>query len=75
MNILILGTGEIEQKIINLCLKSKHLDRIFTASNFPLDEIPNIEFESFEDLVVKAKKLQIADFFIKQKKIHKKCNL
>ena len=58
MNILIIGTGEVEKKLINLCLKSKHLDHIFTASKEPLDEIPNIEYESFEELVYKTRKVQ-----------------
>ena len=61
MNILIIGTGEVEKKLINLCLKSKHLDHIFTASKEPLDEIPNIEYESFEELVYKTRKVVITD--------------
>ena len=44
MNILILNTGATEQKLINLCLKSKHLDHIYTASDKPLENIPNIEY-------------------------------
>ena len=59
MNILILGTGIIEQKLINLCLKSKLLDRIYTASNKHLKDIPNIEFNNFEELAQKAKAIQI----------------
>ena len=43
MNILILGTGEIEQTLIKLCQKSKLLDKIYTASNEPLDDIANID--------------------------------
>ena len=59
MNILVIGTGEKEQAIIKLCLKSKLLDKIFTASNNPLEDIPNVEYSSFEDLASKAKILQI----------------
>lgn len=59
MNILILGTGEIEQKLINLCLKSKLLDRIYTASSEPLEDIANVEYNNFDDLCAKAKALQI----------------
>lgn len=59
MNILILGTGEIEQTLIDLCLKSKLLDKIYTASSEPLENVANIEYTSFEDLCYKAKALQI----------------
>ena len=63
MNILVIGTGEIEQKIIELCQKSKFLTKISTASDNYLDEIFNITYESFEDLALKAKALQ-ADIVI-----------
>lgn len=59
MNILIIGTGEKEQLLTKLCLKSKLLDRIYTASNEPLDDIPNIEYSDYNDLCYKAKALQI----------------
>lgn len=59
MNILILGTAEKEQILIKLCQKSKYLDKIFTASNEPLEKIPNIEYKDFEELAEKAKLLQI----------------
>ena len=59
MNILILGTGNIEQALINLCKKSKHLDHIYTASDQPLQDIPNIEYSDYMDLVRKIKALQI----------------
>lgn len=59
MNILILGTDSVEQKLIELCLKSKFLGKIYTASKKALDGIPNIEFDSYEELVQKAKALQI----------------
>ena len=58
MNILIIGTEATEQSLINLCLKSKHLDHIYTASEKPLKEIPNIEYSDFQDLAHKAKTLQ-----------------
>lgn len=59
MNILIISNGEVEQNLINLCLKSKYLDHIYTASKEPLDEIPNVEYANFEELVKKAKALRI----------------
>ncbi len=58
MNILILGTGTVEQKLINLCLKSHLLDKIYTASLEPLEGIPNIEYFSLEELIKKVKILQ-----------------
>ena len=59
MNILILGTGEIEQTLIKLCQKSRLLDKIYTASSDPLDDIPNIEYKDFAELSSKAKALHI----------------
>lgn len=59
MNILILGTSKSDINIINSCLKSKYLDRIYTASAEPLEEIPNIEYLDFQDLSQKAKALKI----------------
>ena len=59
MNILILGTGHIEQKLIEISCKSKLLDHIYTASNTPLETIPNIEYLGFDDLIFKIKALQI----------------
>lgn len=59
MNILILGTGKIEQSLIKLCQKSRLLDKIYTASNEPLDDIANIEYNDFDELCRKAKALQI----------------
>lgn len=58
MNILILGTGTVEQKLISLCLKSRLLDHIYTASNEPLKDIPNVEYKDYIDLSNKAKALQ-----------------
>ena len=59
MNILVIGTGEKEQELIRLCLKSKLLDKIFTASSEPLEKIPNIEYSDYAELCRKAKVLQI----------------
>ena len=59
MNILIIGTNEAEQKLIELCLKSKHLDKIFTASKEPLENIPNVEYSDYEELCQKAKALSV----------------
>ena len=68
MNILILGTGTIEQKLINICLKSRLLDHLYTASNEPLENIPNIEYNSWEELAQKAKVVQ-ADLILVVDKI------
>ena len=68
MNILILGTGIVEQRLINLCLKSKHLHRIYTASSSALDEIPNVEFLNYQDLIQKAKALKIDIVLVVDKK-------
>lgn len=59
MNILIIDTDEAEQQLIKLCLKSKLLDKIYTASNEPLEDIPNIEYSDYDDLCKKAKALHI----------------
>ena len=59
MNILVIGTSEKEQILIKLCQKSKLLDKIFTASQDPLKDIPNIEYKDFIDLAHKANILQI----------------
>ena len=67
MNILIIGTGEIEQKLISLCLKSKLLDKVLTASSEPLKNIPNIEYKDFEELAQKAKALQIDIILVAKK--------
>lgn len=54
MNLLIIGKL---QK--NLFQDSKLLDKLYTATSEPLEDIPNIEFESFEGLAYKAKSLKI----------------
>lgn len=63
MNILVVGIGEIEQNIIELCKKSKFLTKISTASKNYLEDVFNITYESFEDLALKAKVFQ-ADLII-----------
>ena len=68
MNILILGTGKVEQKIINLCLKSKLLDHLYTASSEPLEDIPNVEYSDYNDLSKKAKLLQTDIILLADKK-------
>ncbi len=59
MNLLVIGTDEISIGIVELALKSKHLDRIYTASSEPLDDIPNIEYSDFNELIGKSKALHI----------------
>ena len=59
MNILILGTSKIERNLINLCLKSKYLERIYTASSNPLSGLDNVVYNDYTDLIKKAKKLHI----------------
>lgn len=69
MNILILGTSETEQILINLCLKSKHLDHIYTASKKTINKIPNIEYSSYEELTHKAKSLHIDIVLVSDKNL------
>lgn len=59
MNILIISDGKLEEQLILLCQNSKYLNKIYTASKNVLNRIPNIEFNSFDDLVVKSRILQI----------------
>ena len=56
MNILILGTGKIEQNLIDVCLRSKMLNKIYTASSESLENIPNIEYSDWYDFVKKRSK-------------------
>ncbi len=69
MNILIIETGIIEQSLINLALKSRYLDHIYTASFEPLNNIPNIEYCDYNDLANKAKSLQIDIALVVDKKL------
>lgn len=71
MNILVIGTGEIEKTFLELCLKSKFLDKLYTASNKLTEKIPNIEYENFEDLAKKAKALHIDIAITADKKLIK----
>ncbi|MCM1003097.1 MAG: hypothetical protein NC408_02010 [Candidatus Gastranaerophilales bacterium] len=57
MNILIIG--KIQNNLLEAVCNSKLLDKLYTATLEPLEEIPNIEFENFEDLARKAKALKI----------------
>lgn len=59
MNVLIVGTTEVEFALIELCLKSKFLDRLYIASKEQFKDLPNIEFETIDELIYKAKALQI----------------
>lgn len=59
MNILILGSGDAEQNFINLCLKSKYLDYIYTSSTKFVDYVQNITYNNHEELATKIKDLQI----------------
>ncbi len=59
MNFIVIERNEISEKIIELAKNSRFLDKIFTASNFPLENIPNIEYENIQDLISKCKALQI----------------
>ena len=45
MNILIIGTGKVEKALVELCLRSKNISHIYTASNNPIGDIPNIEYK------------------------------
>ncbi len=54
MNLLVIGKPQE-----NLFCDSKLLNKLYTAAFEPLEDIPNIEFESFEELAQKAKALKI----------------
>lgn len=71
MNILVIGTDEIEKIFLELCLKSKFLDKIYTASTKPLQNIPNIEYENFDELGKKSKALHIDIAITADKKLIK----
>ena len=45
--------------MVELCLKSRLIDHLYTASSDPIEGIPNIDFLDYKDLVYKAKALQI----------------
>ena len=58
MNILVIGTDTVEQQLIELCKSSKLLNKIYTASENPLNGVPNVEYKDLQELVRKAKALQ-----------------
>lgn len=61
MNILLIG--KLQKNLLEAVIDSKFLDKLFTAGSKPLDGIPHIEFEDFNELAQKAKALKI-DFAI-----------
>lgn len=74
MNILVIGTKSAEKNLIELCLKSRLVDHLYTASKEPLDDVPNVEFLDYDDLIYKAKALQI-DLILLANKEHIKSGL
>lgn len=69
MNILIVGTGVVEKSLVKFCLKSKHIDHLYTASIEALEDIPNIEYSDYTDLAHKAKLLQTDIILVVDKKL------
>ena len=57
MNILIIGS--CSEEFCNLIKQSKYSTRVYTATSYPLDNFPNVDFQSIEDLCEKAKVLHI----------------
>lgn len=57
MNILVIG--KLQQNILEAIIKSKFLDKLYTAGTDALEDIPHIEYESFEELAKKAHALKI----------------
>lgn len=57
MNILVVGT--LQKNLLEAVFNSKLLDKVYTAVTEPLNNIPNIEFETFEELSCKAQALKI----------------
>lgn len=57
MNILVIG--KLQQNLLKAICNSSHLDKLFTATSKPLEEIPNIEFQTLDELAQKAKALNI----------------
>lgn len=54
LNLLVIG--KLQE---NLFCDSRLLDKLYTATFEPIENIPNIEFDSFEELADKAKALKI----------------
>lgn len=71
MNILIIGTENTELALLELCLKSRFLDKIYTASQTPLDGVPNIEYSDYEELAKKSRALNIDIALTANKKLLK----
>lgn len=57
MNILLIGKHF--ENLLQAVSKSKQADKIFSAGFEPVNNIPNIEYSDFNDLVKKTKALQI----------------
>ena len=57
LNILILGTPT--PNLLEAITHSKLLDKLYTALKTPIENIPNIEYSNYEELVKKAHALQI----------------
>lgn len=67
MNILIIGC--CTEEFCNFIKQSKHVNKIYTASQSPLENIANIDYSNIEELCKKAKALNI-DFAILTDKNH-----
>ena len=57
MNILVIGN--LYENLVSAIQKSKLPKKLFTASENPINEIPNVKYYSFENLAQKARALQI----------------
>ena len=57
MNILIIG--KLYDNLISAIQESKLPKKIYTATEDPIDELPNVKYYSIENLVQKARALQI----------------
>lgn len=57
MNILIIGLPL--PKLVNLLKASKRISKLYTATTSPMEGVPNIEFDSFDNLVYKSRLLGI----------------
>ncbi|MCQ2754188.1 MAG: hypothetical protein MJ231_03970 [bacterium] len=68
MNIIIIGTGIKEQLMLGLCYKSELLEKIYTVSHEPLEDIPNVDYKNYRDLLQKIKLLQVDIALILDKK-------
>lgn len=57
MNLLIIG--KLQKNLLQAICTSNRLGKLYTAALKPLEDIPNIEFETFEELAEKSKALKI----------------